>query len=98
MSTRKSTIDDVAQAAGVARVTVSRVLNNEQNVRPETRQKVQRAVEALAGQLRAFLSNPKPFLERATVLQKYVGERFTVENMTNSIVDFYISELGAGVS
>jgi glycosyltransferase involved in cell wall biosynthesis len=55
-------------------------------------------VEALAGQLRAFLSNPNPFLDRAVVLQKYVGERFTVENMTNSIVDFYISELGAGVS
>jgi len=37
----------VAQAAGVARVTVSRVLNNEQNVRPETRDRVRRAVEAL---------------------------------------------------
>ena len=44
---RRSTIDDVAKAAGVARVTVSRVLNNEQNVRPETREKVRRAVEAL---------------------------------------------------
>jgi len=44
---RNSTIDDVAKAAGVARVTVSRVLNNEQNVRPETRERVQRAVEAL---------------------------------------------------
>ena len=47
MSNRKFTIDDVAAAAGVARVTVSRVLNNEQNVRPETREKVRRAVEAL---------------------------------------------------
>jgi glycosyltransferase involved in cell wall biosynthesis len=55
-------------------------------------------VEALAGQLRAFLSNPNPFLDRAAALQKYVGERFTVENMTHSILDFYISELGAGVS
>jgi LacI family transcriptional regulator len=44
---RNSTIDDVAKAAGVARVTVSRVLNNEQNVRSETRERVQRAVEAL---------------------------------------------------
>jgi hypothetical protein len=32
------------------------------------------------------------------MLQKYVSERFTVEHMTNAIVDFYISELGAGVS
>lgn len=44
---RNSTIDDVARAAGVARVTVSRVLNNEANVRPATRERVQRAVEAL---------------------------------------------------
>ena len=47
MTKRNSTIDDVAEAAGVARVTVSRVLNNGANVRPETREKVQRAVEAL---------------------------------------------------
>ena len=60
-----STIDDVAKAAGVARVTVSRVLNNEQNVSAETRQKVQRAVEALdysvnkqAGHLRAAPDGP----------------------------------------
>ncbi|HEY4071079.1 MAG TPA: LacI family DNA-binding transcriptional regulator [Sphingomicrobium sp.] len=44
---RNSTIDDVAKAAGVARVTVSRVLNKGANVRPETRERVQRAVEAL---------------------------------------------------
>lgn len=44
---RQATIDDVAKAAGVARVTVSRVLNNGANVRPETRQRVQRAVEEL---------------------------------------------------
>lgn len=44
---RVSTIDDVARAAGVARVTVSRVLNNGSNVRPETRERVRRAVEKL---------------------------------------------------
>jgi glycosyltransferase involved in cell wall biosynthesis len=53
--------------------------------------------EALAAQLRAFLSNPKPFLERAATLQEYVAERFTIENMTNDIVNFYISDMGAGV-
>jgi len=47
VSTRNFTIDDVANEAGVARVTVSRVLNNVQNVRPETRERVRRAVEAL---------------------------------------------------
>ncbi len=44
---RNSTIDDVAKAAGVARVTVSRVVNNVANVSPETRERVQRAVKAL---------------------------------------------------
>ena len=44
---RNSTIDDVAEAAGVARVTVSRVLNNGDNVRPETRERVRRAMERL---------------------------------------------------
>lgn len=44
---KNSTIDDVAKAAGVARVTVSRVLNNGANVRPETRERVRRAVEQL---------------------------------------------------
>jgi LacI family transcriptional regulator len=44
---RNSTIDDVATAAGVARVTVSRVLNKADNVRPETRERVLRAVETL---------------------------------------------------
>jgi LacI family transcriptional regulator len=44
---RNSTIDDVAKAAGVARVTVSRVLNNGTNVRAATRERVRRAVEEL---------------------------------------------------
>ena len=55
-------------------------------------------VPALAGQLRAFLATPKIFLERAAALQKIVAERFTVENMTHEIIDFYISEVGAGLS
>lgn len=40
-------IDDVARAAGVSMKTVSRVLNNEPNVRPETRAKVESAAKAL---------------------------------------------------
>lgn len=43
----KSTIDDVAALAGVARTTVSRVLNNQPNVRPEVREKVMNAVGKL---------------------------------------------------
>jgi len=55
-------------------------------------------VGALASQLRAFLASPKPFLERATLLQKRVAERFSVENMTHEVIDFYISDIGAGLS
>jgi LacI family transcriptional regulator len=47
MATR-STIIDVAKAAGVSIKTVSRVLNNERYVRADTRQKVQAAMAALA--------------------------------------------------
>lgn len=46
-SVKKPTIDDVAAMSGVARVTVSRVLNGGANVRAEVRDKVLRAVEAL---------------------------------------------------
>lgn len=38
---------DVARAAGVAHVTVSRVLNEPDNVRPQTREKVLAAIDAL---------------------------------------------------
>lgn len=44
---KKPTIDDVAALSGVARVTVSRVLNGGANVRDEVREKVRRAVEML---------------------------------------------------
>lgn len=42
-----STINDVARLAAVSIKTVSRVMNNEPNVRPETRQKVQEAANLL---------------------------------------------------
>jgi LacI family transcriptional regulator len=47
LSAKKPTIDDVAAMAGVARVTVSRVLNGNPNVRDEVRERVQRAVDLL---------------------------------------------------
>lgn len=47
MPNRRPTIDDVAALSGVARVTVSRVLNGGPNVRPQVREKVMAAVETL---------------------------------------------------
>ncbi len=43
----KATIDDVAALAGVSIKTVSRVVNNEPNVRPATREKVETAIASL---------------------------------------------------
>lgn len=47
ISGKKPTIDDVAVLAGVGRTSVSRVLNNGPNVRPQLREKVLQAVKAL---------------------------------------------------
>lgn len=47
MNGKKPTIDDVARLSGVARVTVSRVLNGGPNVRPAVRSKVMEAVKTL---------------------------------------------------
>jgi LacI family transcriptional regulator len=41
------TISDVAAKAGVSPMTVSRVINGETNVRPETRERVEEAIKAL---------------------------------------------------
>jgi len=54
---RKPTIDDVAKHSGVARVTVSRVINDGPNVRPEVRARVQIAIKALGYQVNAQARN-----------------------------------------
>jgi LacI family transcriptional regulator len=50
MLSRRPTITDVAQLAGVSIKTVSRVLNDEPHVRPETREKVTAAADTLSYQ------------------------------------------------
>ncbi|CCK05695.1 Transcriptional repressor of the lac operon [Cronobacter sakazakii 696] len=47
MKKRLSTLDDVAQKAGVSHQTVSRVLNKPEMVSPATRQRVLEAMDAL---------------------------------------------------
>ena len=44
---RAPNIRDVAREAGVSYQTVSRVLNDSPNLRPETRERVQRVIEEL---------------------------------------------------
>jgi len=47
----RPSVADVAKYAGVSTATVSRVLNDSQSIRPQTREKVQKAVQALGYQL-----------------------------------------------
>ncbi|WP_292524610.1 glycosyltransferase family 4 protein [Methyloceanibacter sp.] len=54
-------------------------------------------VEALATQLGSFMADPRPYLRRAAELQKHVADVFSTEMMTREVVDFYISDLGAGL-
>jgi len=46
-------------------------------------------VKALAEQMRLFLTQPRPFLERAAALQAIAEQRFTVLGMAEDIVAFY---------
>lgn len=50
MSQRRPTMHDVARVAGVSPATVSRVVNNERYIRPETRAAVERAIAELGFQ------------------------------------------------
>jgi LacI family transcriptional regulator len=45
MTEEKLTIRQIAKLAGVSRSTVSRVLNNHPNVRPETRERVLHVID-----------------------------------------------------
>ncbi len=47
----RPSVADVAKYAGVSTATVSRVLNDSQSIRPQTREKVQKAISALGYQL-----------------------------------------------
>ena len=47
-SETNTTVKDVAEAAGVSTATVSRVLNGDPKVRPETAERVMKQVDKLA--------------------------------------------------
>lgn len=57
MAKQRITIEDVAQAAGVSRQTVTRAMNDMAEIRSETRQRVLEAAEALGYRPSRFASN-----------------------------------------
>jgi LacI family transcriptional regulator len=92
----KNTIYDVAEKAGVSRQTVSRVLNNRQDVSDETRKRVKGIMAELNFQPNAVaqsLSRQKSFLLGVvTVGLKYFGPSRTLSGITSKA-----EELGYGL-
>jgi LacI family transcriptional regulator len=72
---RRTTIVDVARAAGVSVGTVSHVLSSARNVRPETRERVERAIAELGFQ--------PDSVARAMILQRTQSIGMLVPDITN---------------
>ena len=92
----KVTIYDVAREAGVSRQTVSRVLNNRQDVSPETRIRVQNVIASLNYRPSAIarsLSRQKSYIFGVvTAGLKYIGPSRTLSGITGKA-----EELGYGL-
>lgn len=82
---QRVTISDVAEAAGVSTKTVSRILNNEPNVREQVRQRVVAAIEAL---------NYRPL---ASARSLATNRSFMVGLLYDNRSPSYIMEVQAGV-
>ena len=92
----KTTIYDVAKMAGVSRQTISRVLNNRQDVSAETRVRIQKIIDELGYHPSAVaqsLSRQKSFLLGVVT----VGLRFTGPSRTLSGITSKAEELGYGL-
>jgi LacI family transcriptional regulator len=92
----KTTIYDVAKIAGVSRQTVSRVLNNRQDVSDETRVNIQKIIDELGYHPSAIaqsLSRQKSYLCGVVT----AGLRFTGPSRTLSGITGKAEELGYGL-
>ena len=90
-SLHRATIDDVAELAGVSIKTVSRVVNNEPNVRAATRAKVERAIAEL--HYRPNLSARNLASQRARVITLIYDDPSAYENPSAG----YVMSMQAGV-
>jgi LacI family transcriptional regulator len=87
----RATIDDVAELAGVSIKTVSRVVNNEPNVRAATRAKVERAIAELS--YRPNLSARNLASQRARLITLIYDDPSAYENPSAG----YIMSMQSGV-
>lgn len=78
-----ATINDVARLAGVSPMTASRVVNGTGNVRPDSRERVERAVEAL-GYTRNYA---------ATALRRQGGPTWTIGLIIENVANPYQAQL-----
>ncbi len=91
-----ASILDVAREANVAVSTVSLVLNHRDRVSPETRQRVDVAINQLGYRPRARQGpGPKPARRTKTTLR--VGFIYTLESMHDASVSIYCRELISGI-
>ncbi|MRS03342.1 LacI family transcriptional regulator, partial [bacterium] len=92
----KTTIYDVAEKAGVSRQTVSRVLNNRQDVSDETRTRVKKIMDELnyhPSAIAQSLSRQKSYLFGVVISGlKFIGPSRTLNGITNKA-----QELGYGL-
>ncbi len=73
-----ATLKDVAKAAGVAPITVSRVINRQENVKEETRQKVQKVMAEL--QYIPNVAARNLISKRSHIIDVYIPENIDLAN------------------
>src|SRR3974377_1626391 len=90
---KRTTIKQVARAAGVSTQTVSRVINNRPDVSPETRERVMQVIEEFDYQpsalARSLIQQRSYSLGVVTAGLKYIGPNRTLNGITGRA-----SELG----
>ncbi len=94
---KRPTIKQVASAAGVSTQTVSRVMNDRPDVSPETRERVQKVIDALGYQpsalARSLIQQRSYTLGVVTAGLKYIGPSRTLSGITNAAEEFGYSLL-----
>jgi DNA-binding LacI/PurR family transcriptional regulator len=85
---KRPTIKQVAKVAGVSTQTVSRVINDRPDVAPETRERIQMAIDELGYQpsalARSLIQQRSYTLGVVTAGLKYIGPSRTLNGITSA--------------